>query len=163
VLIVALGLWLASELVPGIDVDGAGTLLGAALFLGLVNAVIRPIIIVLTLPITILTLGLFLLVINAGMLALVASLFDAFRIAGLGSALLGSIVVSITGWLASWLIGPRGASRSSRLAGAGSAYGQRGKFAHGGKKRFVHHAVQGPCSALPSATFQPRTFGGSRL
>ena len=74
VLIVALGLWL-----------------------GLVNAVIRPIIIVLTLPITILTLGLFLLVINAGMLALVASLFDAFRIAGFGSALLGSIVVSITG------------------------------------------------------------------
>ena len=60
VLIVALGLWLASELVPGIDVEGAGTLLGAALFLGLVNAVIRPIIIVLTLPITILTLGLFL-------------------------------------------------------------------------------------------------------
>jgi putative membrane protein len=79
VLIVALGLWLASELVPGIDVDGAGTLLGAALFLGLVNAVIRPIIIVLTLPITILTLGLFLPVINAGMLALVASLFDASR------------------------------------------------------------------------------------
>jgi putative membrane protein len=87
---------------------GTGTLLGAALFLGLVNAVIRPIIIVLTLPITILTLGLFLLVINAGMLALVASLFDAFKIAGFGSALLGSIVVSITGWLASWLIGPRG-------------------------------------------------------
>jgi putative membrane protein len=97
VLIVALGLWLASELVPGIDADGAGTLLGAALFLGLVNAVIRTIIIVLTLPITILTLGLFLLVINAGMLALVASLFDALTVAGFGSALLGSIVVSITG------------------------------------------------------------------
>jgi putative membrane protein len=108
VLIVGLGLWLASELVPGIEVEGAGTLLGAALLLGLVNAVIRPIIIVLTLPITILTLGLFLLVINAVMLALVAALFDAFEIAGFGSALLGSIVVSITGWLASWLIGPRG-------------------------------------------------------
>jgi putative membrane protein len=76
---------------------GTGTLLGAALFLGLVNAVIRPIIIVLTLPITILTLGLFLLVINAGMLALVASLFDAFKIAGFGSALLGSIVASRDG------------------------------------------------------------------
>jgi putative membrane protein len=73
-----------------------------------VNAVIRPIIILLTLPITILTLGLFLLVINAAMLGLVASLFDTFQIAGFGSALLGSIVVSITGWLASWLIGPHG-------------------------------------------------------
>ena len=108
VLIVALGLWLASELVPGLEVQGGATLLGAALLLGIVNAVVRPVLIVLTLPITILTLGLFLLVINAAMLGLVASLFEDFRIAGFWPALLGSLVVSFTGWMASWLIGPRG-------------------------------------------------------
>lgn len=108
VLIVALGLWLASELVPGLEVRGGATLLGAALLLGIVNAVVRPVLIVLTLPITILTLGLFLLVINAAMLGLVASLVDDFRIASFWSALLGSLVVSFTGWIASWLIGPRG-------------------------------------------------------
>ena len=108
VLIVALGLWLASELVPGLEVQGGATLLGAALLLGIVNAVVRPVLIVLTLPITILTLGLFLLVINAAMLGLVASLFEDFRIAGFWSAVLGSLVVSFTGWMASWLIGSRG-------------------------------------------------------
>src|SRR5215212_2533952 len=65
VLIVAVGLWLASAIVPGIAVRGAATLLGAALLLGIVNAVVRPVVVVLTLPITILTLGLFLLVVNA--------------------------------------------------------------------------------------------------
>ena len=107
-LVVALGLWLASALVPGIAVTGLGTLLGAALLLGIVNAVVRPLLIILTLPITVLTLGLFLLVINAAMLGLVAWMFNNFTIAGFGSALLGSIVVSLTGWLASWFIGPRG-------------------------------------------------------
>lgn len=108
ILIVALGLWLASEWVPGIEVQGIWTLLGAALLLGLVNAVIRPLLILLTLPITVLTLGLFLLVINAGTLALVAWAFDDFTIAGFWPAVLGAIVVSLTGWLASWFIGPRG-------------------------------------------------------
>jgi putative membrane protein len=107
-LVSALGLWLASALVPGITVHGAGTLLGAALLLGIVNAIIRPLLVLLTLPITVLTLGLFLLAINAAMLGLVASMFDNFTIAGFGSALLGAIVVGITGWLASWFIGPRG-------------------------------------------------------
>ncbi|MCL5801257.1 MAG: phage holin family protein [Gammaproteobacteria bacterium] len=107
-LIVALGLWLASELVPGIEVKGVGTLLGAALLLGIVNAVVRPVLIILTLPATVLTLGLFLLVINAAMLGLVAWMFDGFTIAGFWAALFGSIVVSITGWLASYFIGPRG-------------------------------------------------------
>ena len=107
-LIVALGLWLASAWVPGIEVKGVWTLLGAALMLGFVNAIVRPLLVILTLPITVLTLGLFLLVINAGMLGLVAWLFDNFTIADFGSALLGSIVVSLTGWAASYFIGPRG-------------------------------------------------------
>ncbi|MEW6353668.1 MAG: phage holin family protein [Pseudomonadota bacterium] len=107
-LIVALGLWLASELVPGIEVRGVGTLLGAALLLGIVNAVVRPVLIILTLPATILTLGLFLLVINAALLGFVAWLFDNFTVSGFWAALFGSIVVSVTGWLASYFIGPRG-------------------------------------------------------
>lgn len=107
-LIGALGLWLAAELVPGIEIIGVGTLLIAALLLGLVNAIMRPLLILLTLPITVLTFGFFLLVINAGMLALVAWALDDFTIAGFWPAVGGGIVVGVTGWLASWFIGPRG-------------------------------------------------------
>jgi putative membrane protein len=106
--VVALSLWLASELVPGIEVKGGWTLIGAAVLLGLVNAVVRPVLVVLTLPVTILTLGLFLLVINAAMLGLVAAMFDGFTIESFWSAILASLIISIMGWLASWLIGPRG-------------------------------------------------------
>ena len=108
VLVVAFGLWLASEWVTGIYVQGAGTLLGAALLLGIVNAVVRPLVVILTLPATIVTLVFFLLVINAAMLGWVAWMFDDFAIAGFGSALWGSIIVSVTGWFASRFIGPRG-------------------------------------------------------
>ena len=108
VVIVMAGLWIASALVPGIEIRSGWTLLGAAVLLGVVNAIIRPVIVILTLPVTIFTLGLFLLVINAGMLGLTAAFFDGFHISGFGSALLGSILVSITGWIASWFIGPRG-------------------------------------------------------
>lgn len=107
-LISALGLALASEIVPGLHIADGATLLLAALFLGIVNAIVRPILVVLTFPITVVTLGLFLLVINAAMLGLVAALLRGFVIAGFGSAVFGSIVVSITGWIASWFIGPRG-------------------------------------------------------
>jgi len=107
-LVVALGLWLAAELVPGIEIRGLWTLLGAALLLGIVNAVVRPLIIILTLPITVLTLGVFLLIINAAMLGLVAWMFDGLTISGFWPALWGAIVVSLTGWLASYFIGPRG-------------------------------------------------------
>ena len=107
-LVGALGLWLASELVPGVEVHGAWTLLGAALLLGIVNAVVRPLLVILTLPITVLTLGLFLLIINAATLGLVARMLDNFTIAGFWPAVLGAIVVSVTGWLASCFSGPRG-------------------------------------------------------
>lgn len=107
-IVVALSLWLASELVPGIKVEGGWTLIGAAILLGLVNAVVRPVLVVLTLLFTILTLGLFLLVINAALLGLVAAMFDGFTIESFWSAVLASLIISIMGWLASWLIGPRG-------------------------------------------------------
>jgi len=107
-LIGALGLWLAQVLVPGVEIRGTGTLFVAALLLGIVNAFVRPLIVLLTLPITIVTLGLFLWVINATMLALVAKLLDGFVLHGFGSALAGALIVSITGWIASWYIGPSG-------------------------------------------------------
>jgi putative membrane protein len=84
------------------------SLLWAALWLGIVNALLRPIAVILTLPLTIVTLGLFLLVINAAMLGLVASMLDGFRISGFWAALLGALLVSIFSGLASNFIGPKG-------------------------------------------------------
>jgi len=107
-LISALGLWLAQALIPGVEIHGAGTLLVAALLLGVVNAFVRPLIVLLTLPITVLTLGLFLWVINAAMLGLVAKLLDGFTLHGFGSALLGALVVSCISWIASWYVGSSG-------------------------------------------------------
>jgi len=107
-LITATGLWLASRIVPGMAISGFGTLIGSALLLGFVNAVVRPLLVLLTLPITIMTLGIFLLVINGAMLILVASLFDNFAINGLFPAILGSVIVSLVSWFASWFIGPKG-------------------------------------------------------
>jgi putative membrane protein len=106
--ITALGLWLASELVSGIHIGDGRTLVIAALGLGFVNAVVRPVLVLFTLPFTVLTLGLFLFVINAGMLGLVASFLSSFEVAGFGSALLGSLIVSATSWVASWYVGPKG-------------------------------------------------------
>ena len=106
--IAAFGLWLADRLLPGIQIDGTGTLIVAALLYGVVNAVVRPLAILLTLPMTVLTLGLFLFVVNAAMFGLVAALLDGFHVAGFGAALLGSIVVGLTSWVASWYVGPKG-------------------------------------------------------
>lgn len=107
-LVSALGLWLASMLISGISVTGTGVLLAAGLLLGIVNAFIRPVMIVLTLPFTIITLGLFLFVVNAMMLGLVAWFLDGFAISGFWAALGGSIIISLTSWVASWYIGPKG-------------------------------------------------------
>ena len=107
-LIAAVGLWIATKIVPGISVDSWRTLLFAAFLLGLVNAVVRPILILLTLPFTIITLGLFLLVINGLMLELVAVFLHDFHVHGLFAAILGSIVVGLTSWAGSAFIGSKG-------------------------------------------------------
>ncbi|NCF25574.1 MAG: phage holin family protein [Gammaproteobacteria bacterium] len=107
-LITMLGLFLASTLVPGVSITGAWTFILAAILLGLVNAVVRPVAFVLTLPITLITLGLFILVLNAAMFGLVAVFFDNFVVSGFWSALFGAIIVSITSTIASWYIGPDG-------------------------------------------------------
>jgi putative membrane protein len=108
-LISAIGLWIATLWVHGIRIDNPGTLVLAGLLLGVVNAIVRPILIILTLPITILSLGLFLLIVNTAMVALVAMMLPGFHIyGGFWSAFETALIVWITGWLASWLIGPRG-------------------------------------------------------
>ncbi|HLS81680.1 MAG TPA: phage holin family protein [Steroidobacter sp.] len=108
VAIVALGLWLAAQMLQGLQFDSTGALLAAALLLGVVNAVVRPIAVILTLPLTLLTLGLFLLVVNAAMMGLVALLLSGFHISGFWTAVGGSLVVSIVSWAASGLIGDSG-------------------------------------------------------
>jgi putative membrane protein len=102
------GLWIATRWVSGISIDDPQTLVLAGIVLGVVNAIVRPIALLLTLPLTILTLGLFLLVVNAGMLGLTAWILRGFHVADFGAALLASIIVSVTGWLGSWFIGPQG-------------------------------------------------------
>lgn len=106
--ITAFGLWLAARLVPGIQITPDATLALAAILLGFVNAFVRPIAIFLTFPITLVTLGLFLWVVNAGMLGLVAWMLQDFQIASLGAALIGSLVVSLTSWIGSSFIGSSG-------------------------------------------------------
>jgi putative membrane protein len=105
----ALGLWLATRLVSGIRIDDASTIVLAGVLLGVVNAFVRPIAIVLTLPLTILTLGLFLLVVNTAMVGLVAAMLSGFHIfGGFWSAFATAVIVGVTGWIGSSLIGSKG-------------------------------------------------------
>ena len=106
--VVALGLWLASQIVPGVAFASTGTLIAAAILLGIVNAIVRPILIVLTLPITLVTLGVFLLVVNGLMIELVAWLLSGFHVAGLWPAILCALVVSVTSWVVTGFVGPHG-------------------------------------------------------
>jgi putative membrane protein len=103
--IAALGLWLATLWVDGIFIDSAPTLVLAGVLLGVVNAFVRPIAVILTFPFTIVTLGLFLLVVNAAMLGLVALLLPGFKLDGFWAAMLAALIVSITGWIGSALFG----------------------------------------------------------
>jgi putative membrane protein len=110
--ITAIGLWLATVWVHGVRIDDATTLLLAGLLLGVVNAIVRPIAFILTLPITVVTLGLFLLVLNAAMVALVAWMLPGFHLyGGFRAALLTWIIVWLTGLVGSMLIGHQGFER----------------------------------------------------
>ena len=107
-LITAGGLWLAAWQLDGMHLGGPLSLFFAALVLGIVNALVRPIMLVLTLPFTVLTLGLFLFVVNGAMLGLAALLVPGFIIDGFWTAVFGAIIVSLTGMVANWFIGPKG-------------------------------------------------------
>jgi len=106
--IAALGLWIASEIFTGLSFDSTSQLIVAALLLGIVNAFVRPLAFILTLPLTVLTLGLFLLVLNAGMVALVAWIVPGFHISGFWTAVGASLIVSLVSWAASSVIGSTG-------------------------------------------------------
>ena len=106
--ITMLGLFLASRLVPGVQIEGTGTFILAALLLGFVNALVRPVVFLMTLPLTIVTLGLFIFVLNAAMFGLVAAFLDQFAVSGFWAAILGSLIVSLTSTIASWYVGPDG-------------------------------------------------------
>jgi len=105
VLFAAVGLWLADRLLGGISSDGWTTLIIAGLLLGLVNAVVKPVVVLLTFPITILTLGLFLLVVNAAMLGLLAWLLYCLPVNGLVAGVPDSLLVGVLIWAGQVMIG----------------------------------------------------------
>jgi putative membrane protein len=101
----AVGLWISAHLVPGISFSSLGALLVAAVLLGLVNAFVRPVVFVLTLPLTILTLGLFLLVVNAAMIGLVSVLLQGFQVHGLVPGILAAVITGVTSWIGHLVVG----------------------------------------------------------
>ena len=108
VVVNALAIMLAASIVPGISVDGLVPALVGGLLLGLVSAVVRPVLIILTLPITLITLGLFLLVLNGFCFWLVASIVKGFSVSGFWSAFLGALIVSVVSWTMTALISDSG-------------------------------------------------------
>lgn len=106
-LVTCIGLWLASRLIGGVEFLSTGSLLAAALLLGLANAVVRPILTILTFPLTIITFGLFLLVVNAAVIGLVAMLLGGFVVDGLAAGIGAAIVTGVVSWIAGWFIGEK--------------------------------------------------------
>jgi putative membrane protein len=111
IIVYTLALLLAAHVVPGLRLDGLMSALVAGLLLGLVNAIVRPILIVLTFPITLVTLGLFLLVLNAFCLWLVSVLVSGFHVAGFWPAFWGALLVSLVSWILTALISDSGRVR----------------------------------------------------
>ena len=103
-LVAALGFWVASKILSGVHVRGIESLIAAGLVLGVVNALVRPVLVVLTLPLTVVTLGLFLLVINGITVWLVTLFIHGVRIDGPLAAILTALIVGLTSWAASGLI-----------------------------------------------------------
>lgn len=98
--VTALGLWVAGLVVPGVAFASTGSLIAAAVLLGLVNAVVRPVLVVLTFPLTVLTLGLFLLVVNAAGIGIVASLLGGFELDGFWAGIGAAMVTGLVSWIA---------------------------------------------------------------
>jgi len=104
----AIGLWVTSELLAGIHADGAGSLLVAAVVLGVFNAFVRPIVLLLTLPLNLLTLGLFTFVINGFMLKLTSAVVSGFIVEGFWSAVFGAVILSIVSFALNVFINDEG-------------------------------------------------------
>ena len=110
-IICALGLWAADKILGGLSFTSLGYLIGAAVLLGIANAIVRPILFFLTLPLTVVTLGLFIFVVNGMVVGLVAWLLPGMKVVGLWDAILTAIIVGLEGWVASWFIGGEGKVR----------------------------------------------------
>jgi putative membrane protein len=108
VLVNAVAIWLATEIVPGIDARSTTAVVAAALVLGLVNAIVRPVLLVLTLPLTLVTLGLFLFVLNAFCLWLTSAIVPGFEVRGFWPAFGGALVVSALSWVVNGFVSDRG-------------------------------------------------------
>jgi putative membrane protein len=107
-LVNALAIWLATEIVPGIEARSATTVLAAALVLGVINAIVRPILLVLTLPLTLVTLGLFLFVLNALCLWLTSAIVPGLDVRGFWPAFWGALLVSALSWTVNGFVSDRG-------------------------------------------------------
>ena len=104
VLINAAALMFTSNLIDGIYVDGFGSVLVAAIILGIVNAIIRPLLLVLTLPLNVFTLGILTFVINGIMLKLAAAVVGGFDVVGMWPAIVGALVLSVVSTVLNWLV-----------------------------------------------------------
>ena len=100
-LVTTIAVFAAEKIIPGIHCHSAGALLGASLLLGIINAFVRPILLLLSIPFIIVTMGFFILVVNALMLMLVAQIIPSFSVDGFWSAFFGSIVISFVSWILS--------------------------------------------------------------
>jgi putative membrane protein len=108
VLVNALAIFFAAAVVPGVAISGVLAALGAGLVFGLINAVVRPLLVLLTLPLTLITLGLFLFVLNAFCFWLTAALVKGFEVHGFWAAMFGSLLVSLVSWLLTAFLSDRG-------------------------------------------------------
>ena len=108
VLVNAFAIYLIAHIVPGIEVDSILTALGAGLVLGLVNAIVRPILVVLTLPVTLVTLGLFLFVLNGLCLWLTSQVVRGFEVHGFWAAVFGALIVGVVSWILNAFVSDRG-------------------------------------------------------
>ena len=104
VIFAAVGLWLACLLVKGVGYSDIGSLVLAAILLGVVNAFVRPVVFVLTLPLTIVTLGLFLLIVNAAMIGLVSLIVPGFHVHGLIAGVLAAIITGVSSWIGGMIL-----------------------------------------------------------
>jgi putative membrane protein len=108
----AAGFWVSSKILPGVHVDSVSSLIAAGLILGIINAVVRPILVLLTLPLTLVTLGLFLLVVNGITVWLVTKFLHGVQIDSFGQAILTAVIICVTSWIASAVFDPRKGKRS---------------------------------------------------
>ncbi|MBU1360546.1 MAG: phage holin family protein [Gammaproteobacteria bacterium] len=118
--VIAVSLWVASHIFRGLKFENTSSLIVSALLLGFANAIVKPVLIVLTLPLTLLTFGLFLLVINALMILLVAALVKGFRVSGFWTALFASVFISLLSVVIGTLVGGSDPATTIQMPSSGT-------------------------------------------